>query len=184
MAEVEEMKYALILLGVVVMAGCSEPPTGPVGPIQQTIIGGEVYVNWAWGYHHFARYIDREGHIDSVTYAEADSMWRLGSNGVYTQEEIDSLLAKALPETRQVTEDTLRRMLSYVHRASEGPYSDTVNMGADQGGWKSFAFLYDSTTHKYTRVDLKAFGDWRYENMSESAHRLDTLIATVMERSW
>jgi hypothetical protein len=178
------MKCALVMIVAVGLAGCSEPPPGPVEQIQQTIIGGEMYINWAWGYHHFARYIDREGGIDSVTYAEADSMWRLGSEGVYTQDEIDSLLAKALPESRHVPDDTLWRMLSYVSSASAGPYSDTVNMGADQGVWKSFAFLYDSTTHTYRRIDLKATGDWRYENLSHSAHRLDTLIATVMGRSW
>jgi hypothetical protein len=178
------MKYALLLVGLVCMAGCSEPPTGPAGPIEQTIIGGEVYINWAWGYRHFARYIDNQGHIDSVTYAEADSMWRLGTNDIFTQDEVDSLLAGSHAESRIVPEDTLRRMLRYALPASAGPYSDTINMGADQGAWTSFAFLYDSSAHTYRRIALKSFGDWRYENLSQSAHRLDTLIATVMSRGW
>lgn len=178
------MKSILILAGFACLIGCSEPPTGPVGPIEQTVIGGEVYINWAWGYRHFARYIDNQGNIDSVTYAQADSMWQLGTNGVFTQEEIDQLLANSHPENRQVPDDTLRHMVAYILPASVGPYSDTVNMGADQGAWTSFAFLYDSTAHTYRRIVLKTFGDWRYENLSHSAHHLDTLIATVMSRAW
>jgi len=178
------MRVSIFMILVLFLAGCStEPPTKPE-PVAQWVLGGEEYVNWAWGYVDMATYIDSLGQIDTVRYALADSIWTLGTNNVYTRAQIARLLRDALPLSRRVPNDTLQRISGLIRPASAGPYSDTISRGADQGEWISFEFLYDSTSDTYRKIELKVWGDWAYTNLAPQAGKLDSIIARVTQRQW
>ncbi len=177
------MKGSMFLILVVLLAGCStEPPTKPE-PVTQWVLGGKEYVNWAWGYNHWATYIDSLGQIDSVRYTLGDSIWNVGTNQVYSVDEVKRLLEGSKPVGRIVSRDTLHEMLSLIPRAANGPYSDTVWRGADAGEWSSFAFLFDSASRTYRKFELNVDGDYRFTNLSLHAQRLDSIIEAVMQQS-
>ncbi len=178
------MKVSILLVLFVLLAGCStEPPTKPE-PVTQWVLGGEEYVNWAWGYNHWATYLDSLGQIDTVRYALADSVWMLGVNNVYTRAEVARLLRDALPLSRRVSNDTLQRISGLIRPVSAGAYSDTLYRGADQGEWISFVYLYDRGSDTYRRIELKVWGDWTYTNLAPQAGMLDSIIARVTQRQW
>lgn len=152
------------------------------GPPKQTLLGGVEYVNWAWGYSHYARYIDGKGNIYKVNHDLKDSIWMVGVDGTFSEEEIQRLFKKAIKFSRKVPKDTLKMINKLIKPASEGKYSERVHTADDAGGTASFAFLYDSVSKSYKKFELRVEGDLTYENTSQSAQQLHEIFRRFLAR--
>ncbi|MCI0330113.1 MAG: hypothetical protein L0196_04060 [candidate division Zixibacteria bacterium] len=177
------MQKFILLLSALFLVVCTSARTGlsSRSALKKILLCGAEYENWAWGYHHYALYVDNTGNIDSVKYTLGDSSWTVGRKGVYSEVEIQRLLKNAIKISRKIPEDTLKMILKLIKPASEGKYTEPVNTMADAGSTSFFAFLYDSLSHSFKKFDLSAQGDWKYENTSESARRLDELLRTLLK---
>ncbi len=178
------MKKFVLLITVPFLLVCTSASTGDParGAIKQTLLCGAENENWAWGYHHDAKYIDNWGSIYSANYVLTDSTWATGKSGVFSEEDIQRLLKKATKSSRKISWDTLMMIRELIKPASEGKYSERANTMFDAGAQVSFAFLFDPVSQSYKRFDLSVKGDWTYKNTSESAQRLDHLLNILLRR--
>jgi hypothetical protein len=174
------MKSLILILTVALLAGCSGDNNGPVDnntiPSAQTIIAGYQHINWAWGYSHGARYLDRDGNVLSVTYAAKDSLWLLTGKDILTIPEMNKLVTGASILDTTIPRDTVLSAARLTKYAAQGPYSDTTMLGADMGEGEWFGYTFDTTTSSYHRVILKVSGDWSWDNTAPTAAKLVSII--------
>ncbi|MFZ1683243.1 MAG: hypothetical protein WAU88_03840 [Candidatus Zixiibacteriota bacterium] len=172
------MKTLILVLALAFLVACNG--TGPTDdnsiPNSQSIIAGWQYVNWAWGYNHGARYIDRDGNQLAVSYQLADSLWQLAAQEDLTIAQMNLLLSKAQHVSVTIPKDSVRAAAKLARLSASGPYSDTSMVGADMGANEWFGFVFNEDTKMYHRIMLKVDGDWKFENQSASAAKLVAII--------
>ena len=175
------LTLSTLLLIAALLSGCGDTPVEPGQlPKAQLIVAGEQYINWAWGYHHNAKFIDRFGHVMVTTYQLADSIWLLADQNVLTDSEMHRLVAGAVEVPVTVSQDSVGWMYRLTLSSQSGPYSDTTWMGADQGATTWFGFWYEPSSATYHRVNLLVEGDIRYQNLSPSAGSLVNVLKSIV----
>ncbi len=174
------MKLPILVLAVALLTGCSGDKSGPIDsnplPSAQIIVAGYQHINWAWGYSHGARYLDRDGNVLEVIYAAKDSLWTISGKDMLTIPEMNRLLSGHAVLGFAVPRDSVLSAVRLTRYSAQGPYSDTTMLGADMGEGEWFGYTFDTTTSTYHRVILKVSGDWSWENNAPTAAKLVSII--------
>jgi hypothetical protein len=147
--------YAILFLAALCAGGCSsgdsiEPDTAPIA---QTVLFGQEWINWAWGYQHHAEYIDSDGRILAVSYSMDDSIWALGDNGRYTEDDIRRLLEKATETGNRIGSRHLSTMYCLIEPAGGGALSKPRQVGAES----RFKNLQESHSRCERRLELQQY---------------------------
>ena len=81
---------------------------------------------------------------------------------------------------RTVDPDSIYYYYTLIDEAAEGPYSDTVNVGADGGAYSLQCYIYSSKSDSYEKIVLRLTGDWTFENLSPAAKTISAWLTRVL----
>ena len=101
--------------------------------IKQEFLFEFSYANWAWGYQHFGKYIDRDGQVHSYRYGSTDEPWEPEDWAHPTREELREKYSHSPYLGQVIDADTLYAKYLLIDEAAAGTYSDTLKQGADGG---------------------------------------------------
>ncbi len=148
-------------------------------PAAQLIICEREYINFAFGRVHKGIYVDHEGNVYSYAYRRGDKAWQRSKDGTYTEAELMEKYDHGKQLIAKVYSCELEAKRKLIPKAGEGPYSERILRGADQGTYASACYLYDTPTGKYREVTLRTTGDQRYENLSAEAKILSAWLESL-----
>ncbi len=164
----KKMFLLSFLLSLIIFA-CKNPPEGGIDPEQEVFF--EVnYTNYAWGYHNYGFYIDKEGNCYSYKNINNDH-WKPVYQDKFTLEELYQKYQDK-EQFAQVTEKGLKDHINLIKGASEGEIADDGPDGADAGLVTYIAYRYDPLSKYYLMTVLKIKGDDNKMNKSPEALQL------------
>lgn len=148
----------------------------------QNILFEVQYINFAWGYQHSGFYINKKGEVFNYKYDANSAVWKPNKDNYYTEEE---LLNKYKPNNTLV--DTIDKCIIFnkkklIPQAMQSNYSDTTQIGADQGTTSYICYYYNSIKNKYLEIVLEQDGDWNYKKESLEADSLINWLKDISKK--
>jgi hypothetical protein len=134
------------------------------------------YINYAWGFVYQGTMIDQDGSIFSYNPAKDTITVLYHTDGYYTEQELRSKYQHTKTYLRKVNEDSLKWSHKLATLVKVNNFSDTVRVGADQGGLEYSVYIYRAENNEYQKVTLRVEGDQAFYNKSESAIALVTWL--------
>lgn len=148
----------------------------------QNILFEVQYINFAWGYQHSGFYINKKGEVFNYKYDNNFVVWKPNKDNYYTEEE---LLNKYKPNNTLVgTIDkyTVSNKNKLIIQAMQSNYSDTTQIGADQGTTSYICYFYNSIKNKYLEIVLEQDGDWNYKKESLESDSLVKWLKDISKK--
>jgi hypothetical protein len=174
------MKRFLSLLGPLVLLlaiSCKDTSTNPGSLTVQSMFLESEYVNFAWGYSHYGRFIDTSGLIISYDIGRSGEHWTPNPSGYYTEAELRAKIHHNDTLRGIVPADTLDLLRALGAASVGGAFSDTTCPGADMGAFVLSCYIFQEDSSKFRRIVLRVDGDCRYHNTSKSAIELANWLA-------
>lgn len=157
---------------------------GDTGTVAQKYFFEYCYENGAWGSVLKGTYINSDGYVINYNYGPEAWRWQPANYDTLTLAELEDKYHSNIDTITQVSSDTLASMLQKIEPASNGPWSEDVNVAADAGEYSFLCYQYDTTSNTYIRILLDKTGDWEQTNEAQEAialtQWLDSLINPVI----
>jgi hypothetical protein len=151
--------------------------------IEQLVLFGHSFINYAWGYQNRGWFIDRDGYMKAYRVAEPESWHRIEmtgpDSGSYIQEALEANYAKAEKAIYRIPQMELHEKYSLIAAAVGGPYSNYRRTAYDAGAVQFSAFLLDQDRGMYRQVLLSLSGDFSQENRHPDAIALDRWLKSL-----
>lgn len=151
--------------------------------INQKILFEVEYINYAWGWMYYGRYIDNSGRLYSYSYLNLnyEDRWKPQRKGIYTESELFEKFSHSKEFVKQIDYNELIQMANLIPAASKGKLSDPVSVMWDAGLITYKGYLYNGSKNEYIEVILRVSGDDFIENLSPEAKNLAEWLISVTQ---
>jgi len=152
--------------------------------INQKILFEVEYINYAWGWMHYGRYIDNSGKLYSYSYLNInyEDRWNPQRTGIYTESELFEKFNHSKEFVKQISYNELIQMANLIPAASKGKLSDPVSVMWDAGLLTYKGYLYNGSKNEYIEVILRVSGDDFFENLSPEAKIIADWLMAVTKK--
>ncbi len=160
--------YLLVLFMTVTLAGCNVFNNNSGKDFQKYLFEVQ-YINYAWGYIHSGFYINKKGEIYQFRYDRDSEQWRSNPDNYYTEEELKDKYSPNHEFVATLEKSDVLAKKELIPTIMESSYSDSVQIGADQGAKRYICYYYDSKKKEYLRIIIEQEGDWSFNKQSAAA---------------
>jgi hypothetical protein len=182
------IKFTALLI-ILNINNCTKNSTEPqidADKIDQKILFHFSYDNYAWGHNYSGWYIDNNGDIWNLK--EVNHWWNEEMNVIMKENRINFYDYDSLNQSYEKCGDTVITKINLdslcyyyklINEASEGEYSEPINVGADMGSFIFGCLYYDKQKNKYKKIILGLDGDWMFKNLDSSAIKIDNWLKKI-----
>ncbi len=156
------------------------------GKINQQVLFHFSYDNYAWGHTYFGWYIDDMGNVWHLK--ETNHWWAEQMNTILSESKSLFYDSDSINQFYKTCRDTILAVINLdslnfyyqlIDEASNGPYSEPKNVGADIGSIIYGCLYYNKRDNKYKKVILSCSGDWVVNNLDSCAIKIDKWLKRI-----
>lgn len=147
--------------------------------IDQLVLFEYSYTNYSDGFQTKGFFIDNEGNVKEYNLIgkgySSEGVWNQGTS----KQDVEENYRKATKVIKKIDSNTLYKKYETVKLTKDGDYSNKKSMGADQGSYDYYCYLWDENTNQYRKILLSKAGDWSYYNLDSKAKQLDKWLKSL-----
>jgi hypothetical protein len=169
----------LVPLMLSLSLSCSRPANkaAPDSRIEQRVLFGHSFVNYAWGYQNRGWFIDNEGLMKAYRVVQAD-MWHRPEtagpdSGYIFKEALETNHGLANWVIYRVPMGEVYDKCLRIPLIKDGPYSERTHSAYDAGSVEFYAYYFDQKRGAYLPVLVSQSGDFSKHNEDPDAIEIE-----------